>query len=103
MSRPWMLVTPASRGLGFALARHLLQTTRLPLVATARSDLPDLHSRLLDGLDKSRSDPERLRVLRLDVTGTVPFFIWFIWSTRLRRLWAKTKVRRDSPASCITA
>ena len=69
MSRPWMLVTPASRGLGFALARHLLQNTRLPLVATARNDLSDLQKRLFDGLDHSRADPQRLRVLRLDVTG----------------------------------
>ena len=70
MSRPWMLVTPASRGLGFAFARHLLSKTRLPLVATGREDLSDLRKRLLDGLDSSRADPKRLRVLKLDVTGS---------------------------------
>ncbi len=58
----WVLVTPASRGIGLALTRHLLNTTpsSLPIVATARSDPEGAKSQILDGLDSSHS-------LRLDV------------------------------------
>ncbi|KAJ4386271.1 hypothetical protein N0V93_009164 [Gnomoniopsis smithogilvyi] len=38
MSRPWIFVTPSSRGIGHALTRHLLRTTSLPILATTRSD-----------------------------------------------------------------
>jgi NAD(P)-dependent dehydrogenase (short-subunit alcohol dehydrogenase family) len=52
----WALVTPSSRGIGFALTRHLLQTTTLPIVATARTSLPETKSRLLEGIpEKSHS------------------------------------------------
>ncbi|KAH7116916.1 hypothetical protein B0J11DRAFT_537853 [Dendryphion nanum] len=63
--RPWTLVSPASRGIGFALTRHLLQTTRAPVVATARKDLERTKEELLDGLENV--DRERLTVLELDV------------------------------------
>ncbi|OCL09870.1 hypothetical protein AOQ84DRAFT_353808, partial [Glonium stellatum] len=63
--RPWCLVTPASRGIGFALARHLLQTTQAPIVATARTDPSKTRQSILDGL--SGVDERRLHVLRLDV------------------------------------
>ncbi|KAI0395598.1 hypothetical protein F5Y17DRAFT_189127 [Xylariaceae sp. FL0594] len=37
MSRPWILVSPSSRGIGHALAARLLRTTTdLPILATAR-------------------------------------------------------------------
>lgn len=63
---PWSLVSPASRGIGFALARRVLQTTRAPLVATARKDLTGTKKKLLEGLDV---DENRLTMLQLDVLG----------------------------------
>ena len=72
--KPWLLATPASRGIGLQLARRLLNTTDLPVVATARKDLESTKAKILQGLDV---DPSRLSVLRLDVTGfllpSVPF------------------------------
>lgn len=65
--RPWALVTPASKGIGLALTRHLLQTTKVPIVATARKDLDQVRENVfadLKGVDESR-----LTVLPLDVTG----------------------------------
>ena len=66
MSKPWALVTPASRGIGLELARHLLKNTDVPVVATARKELETTRSHILNGLDV---DKERLQVLHLDVTG----------------------------------
>jgi NAD(P)-dependent dehydrogenase (short-subunit alcohol dehydrogenase family) len=65
---PWSLVSPASRGIGFALARHVLRTTKAPLIATARKDLNETKHELLEGLDV---DKERLTVLKLDVLGMI--------------------------------
>ncbi len=67
MSKPWLLVSPASRGIGLQLARRLLKTTNLPVVATARKDVEDTNTQILEGLDV---DKKRLEVLKLDVTGT---------------------------------
>ncbi|KAK7180051.1 hypothetical protein DPSP01_010719 [Paraphaeosphaeria sporulosa] len=61
---PWSLVSPASRGIGFAIARRILQTTNAPLVATARKDLAGTKHKLLDGLDV---DENRLTMLEVDV------------------------------------
>ena len=69
MSKPWLLVTPASRGIGFHLASHLLKTTSLPLIATARTAPEALKSQLLE---TTNADPSRLEVLKLDVTGSPP-------------------------------
>jgi NAD(P)-dependent dehydrogenase (short-subunit alcohol dehydrogenase family) len=63
---PWSLISPASRGIGFALARRVLQTTNAPVVATARKDLDKTKEELLEGLGV---DESRLRVLKLDVLG----------------------------------
>ncbi|KAF2499564.1 NAD(P)-binding protein [Lophium mytilinum] len=63
--RPWSLVSPASRGIGFALARHLLGTSNAPLVATTRTDLDKTKEELLAGLDGV--DEGRLTVLKVDV------------------------------------
>ncbi|CAO1598875.1 hypothetical protein XANCAGTX0491_002629 [Xanthoria calcicola] len=63
--KPWLLATPASRGIGLQLARRLLNTTDLPVVATARKDLERTKAQILHGLDV---DPSRLSVLKLDVT-----------------------------------
>jgi NAD(P)-dependent dehydrogenase (short-subunit alcohol dehydrogenase family) len=66
------MISPASRGIGFALARRVLQTTNAPVVATARKDLDKTKERLLEGL---KIDEARLRMLRLDVTGTMLMFL----------------------------
>ena len=69
---PWSMISPASRGIGFALARRVLQSTNAPVVATARKDLDKTKERLLEGL---KIDEARLRVLRLDVTGMMLMFL----------------------------
>ena len=65
--QPWALVTPASRGIGLELARRLLQTTQVPVIATSRGNLDQTREHLLHGLDNVNKD--RLHVLRLDVLG----------------------------------
>ena len=68
MSRPWALVSPASRGIGLQIARRLLESTNLPVVATARNDLQEVEAQILDGLN---TDGERLSVVEVDVTGII--------------------------------
>ncbi|TVY65755.1 putative oxidoreductase, partial [Lachnellula suecica] len=63
---PWTIVSPASRGIGFHLTRHLLRNTPLPVVATARKDVEGVKKSILEGLGDV--DSERLKVLKLDVT-----------------------------------
>ncbi|KAF2773673.1 NAD(P)-binding protein [Teratosphaeria nubilosa] len=63
--QPWALVAPASRGIGLELARRLLQTTNVPVVATARKDLDQTKENVLTGLKDVTED--RLHVLQLDV------------------------------------
>lgn len=76
MSSPWSLVTPASRGIGLAIARHLLRTTRSPVVATARGDVEQTREAILKDSDTEGESPldgdaeKRLQVLKLDVLGT---------------------------------
>jgi hypothetical protein len=67
---PWSLISPSSRGIGFALAKRVLQTTNAPVVVTARKDLDKLTEELLSG---SNIDESRLKVLKLDVLG--PLYI----------------------------
>ncbi|KAK0733655.1 hypothetical protein B0T26DRAFT_634373 [Lasiosphaeria miniovina] len=68
-SRPWILLCPASRGIGLALGRHLLRNTTVPILATCRGDPESTRHRLLDGLVSAGDDPSgRLEVVRLDVT-----------------------------------
>ncbi|KAK0729786.1 oxidoreductase [Lasiosphaeris hirsuta] len=71
MSRPWILLCPSTRGIGFHLTRHLLRTTRIPILATARSpDHPSVRSALLAGLINEDDDPSgRLEVVTADVTA----------------------------------
>lgn len=66
MSKPWILLTPSSRGLGFHLCRHLLRNTTVPILATARSDPSPVKDRLLDGLPEETKS--RLHMARIDVT-----------------------------------
>ncbi|KAI1801727.1 NAD(P)-binding protein [Daldinia bambusicola] len=83
MSKPWVLVSPASRGIGHALTRHLLRTTSAPILATARTDLPGVRASMLENLYPSSSHEstgkedeqaaissasERLHITRVDVT-----------------------------------
>lgn len=63
---PWTLISPASRGIGFALAKRVLQTTNTPVVVTARKDLDKTREELLQG---KHVDESRLKVLKLDVLG----------------------------------
>lgn len=64
------LVTPASRGLGFAFAQQLLARTQLPVVATARKNCDEVRDQLLSSNGLPQNAEERLRVLKVDVTGT---------------------------------
>ena len=74
MTSGFCLVTPASRGLGFAFARHLLAHSDLPVVATARRDCDQVQDQLLQGV--KNKDKERLRVFQVDVTGISPYNIY---------------------------
>lgn len=67
----WALVTPASRGIGHALARHLLQTTPagVPIVATTRTEPDQTRSSILAGLDVPASSASRLDVQRCDLNS----------------------------------
>lgn len=65
--QPWALVSPASRGIGLELTRRLLQTTNIPIVATARKDLDQAREHALSGLRDVKED--RLHVVKLDVLG----------------------------------
>lgn len=78
MSKPWIFVSPANRGIGAALTRHLLRTTTLPIVATSRSASPaETRKALLEDLSlppfssshNDNHDHDRLTVLPLDVTS----------------------------------
>lgn len=66
----WSLVCPANRGIGFYLTRHLLQTTKIPVVATTRKDAEDIKKYILDDLPDV--DKNRLIVFDVDVTGQSP-------------------------------
>ncbi|KAJ5660081.1 hypothetical protein N7507_006532 [Penicillium longicatenatum] len=62
------LVTPASRGLGFAFAQQLLAQTQLPVVATARKNCAEVREQLLSSEGLPQNAEQRLRVLKVDVT-----------------------------------
>ncbi|EED21450.1 short-chain dehydrogenase, putative [Talaromyces stipitatus ATCC 10500] len=62
------LITPASRGIGFALTRQLLAHTDLPICATARKDCDVLHNKLVESVDSKRDAAKRLTVFEVDVT-----------------------------------
>ncbi|KAK1986137.1 oxidoreductase [Colletotrichum cereale] len=73
MSSPWILVSPASRGIGAHLVGHLLRKTAAPILATCRSpDTTSAKHRLLESLALPAIETEdlasRLKVVRLDVT-----------------------------------
>ncbi|KAI1424565.1 short-chain dehydrogenase/reductase-like protein [Xylaria sp. FL1777] len=77
MSKPWIFISPSSRGIGHALTAYLLRTTTLPILATARSDLAGVKESLVKASTTSdnNSTPSsfedyatRLHVTHLDVT-----------------------------------
>ncbi|KAG6903365.1 hypothetical protein C0995_013118 [Termitomyces sp. Mi166 len=64
---PFVLITPASRGLSLALTRYLLRATTMPVYATHRSDSEDaIKDRILHALDV---DPKRLTLLHLELNS----------------------------------
>jgi NAD(P)-dependent dehydrogenase (short-subunit alcohol dehydrogenase family) len=67
-SHGFALVTPASRGIGFAFAQQLLARTTLPVVATARINCSEVRDRLLSTELPSGAE-ERLRIFEVDVKG----------------------------------
>jgi len=63
------LVTPASRGIGLALAQQLLAQTKLPVLATARSKCDEVRNRILAGKNLPSDAEKRLRLFEVDVKG----------------------------------
>lgn len=63
------LVTPASRGIGFALAQQILTQTTLPVVATARKNHDELREKLLTSEGVPSNAEKRLHLLDVDVNG----------------------------------
>ncbi|KAI1114694.1 short-chain dehydrogenase/reductase-like protein [Nemania sp. NC0429] len=76
MSKPWIFISPSSRGIGHALTAHLLRCTTLPILATARSDLSGVKESLVAAAssngNETHTDREdkasRLHMTYLDVT-----------------------------------
>ncbi|KID72523.1 uncharacterized protein G6M90_00g090700 [Metarhizium brunneum] len=72
MSTPWIFICPSSRGIGLALTRHLLRTTRLPVLATTRHPNPEVSkAAILKGMDGTQhgdSASSRLHLVSVDVT-----------------------------------
>ncbi|ORY60560.1 oxidoreductase [Pseudomassariella vexata] len=68
MSKPWIFISPSSRGIGHALTRHLLRTTTLPILATSRSDPSSTKFSLLQDSSSAQDYSSRLTVLQVDVT-----------------------------------
>ncbi|RYC85827.1 hypothetical protein BFJ63_vAg11349 [Fusarium oxysporum f. sp. narcissi] len=70
MSKPWIFVCPSTRGIGYALTRHLLQKTSLPILATARlqHDPESVKKSLLEGLTENEGLTKRLSIVHADVT-----------------------------------
>ena len=67
---PWCFVSPASRGIGFALTRQILKETNAPVVATVRrGNILEIRDSMLKGLNGI--DDKRLTVLKMDFIGTM--------------------------------
>ncbi|KAL4741770.1 hypothetical protein BDV11DRAFT_212664 [Aspergillus similis] len=84
------IVAPASRGLGFALAQHLLAHTNLPVVATARTDCHGVRDRLLEKVKHGSDVDKRLSVLQVDVTDESSISEM---ASEIRALYADTLLR----------
>jgi NAD(P)-dependent dehydrogenase (short-subunit alcohol dehydrogenase family) len=78
MSKPWIFISPSSRGLGYAVTRHLLRRTTLPILSTARGDPGRVKASLVSGAAEDGGGggdhlaaedlAPRLHVVQLDVT-----------------------------------
>jgi NAD(P)-dependent dehydrogenase (short-subunit alcohol dehydrogenase family) len=69
-ANPFILVSPATRGLSLALTRHLLRTTKLPVYATHRSSSPsDVREHILSPLKNANINAERLKLIALDLNS----------------------------------
>ncbi|TCD66332.1 hypothetical protein EIP91_001481 [Steccherinum ochraceum] len=68
---PFILVSPATRGLSLALTRYYLKHTNYPVFATFRSgSQEDVRSSIFGGLSQDGDiDPGRLSLLKLDLTS----------------------------------
>ncbi|KAI0770188.1 NAD-P-binding protein [Fomes fomentarius] len=74
---PFVLISPATRGLSLALLRHYLRTTSLPVFGTYRPHSPSegrrtsdtVREHILGPLASDDIDPSRLHVLPLDFTS----------------------------------
>ncbi|RAK99721.1 short-chain dehydrogenase/reductase [Aspergillus ibericus CBS 121593] len=85
------LVTPASKGLGFAFAQQLLSHTDLPVLVTARRDGGELRNRLLkETSNESDKAEERLRVFEVDVTDETTIHSM---ATHMREEYPKASLR----------
>ncbi|KAJ5297843.1 hypothetical protein N7508_008092 [Penicillium antarcticum] len=62
------IVTPASRGLGFAFAHQLLARTQLPVIATARKNCNEIREWLLSSNGIPKDSEKRLKMIEVDVT-----------------------------------
>ena len=58
----------------------MLQATKTPVVATARTNLEEVKRDILKGLDV---DEERLTVLKVDVLGQVVVYLFFLKGFRM--------------------
>ena len=69
MAHPFILVTPATRGISLALTRLILRSTSFPVYATYRAaaHVPQVHESILQGLGDV--DPTRLKLLKLDLSS----------------------------------
>ncbi|KAF7981607.1 hypothetical protein HWV62_32672 [Athelia sp. TMB] len=67
-ANPFVLVTPATRGLSLALTRQFLKTTKFPVYATHRSGSADEHKENILSTLKD-VDSDRLTLLKLDLTS----------------------------------
>lgn len=80
--QPWVLICPTSRGIGLELARRLLTTTTLPIIATVRKDLDKTKEGILEGLKDVNED--RVKLLKVDVLGsTFPHILGLAGSKRM--------------------
>lgn len=70
------LVTPASRGIGFAFAQQLLSQTNLPVVVTARKNCDEVRGKLLSGKGIPSDAEKRLRLLKVDVKGMCQMLLY---------------------------
>lgn len=65
---PFILISPATRGLSRALTRHYLRTTNLPVYASHRANNPEaVKNDILSPL--SDVDPTRLKLLEIELTS----------------------------------